>query len=72
MAVHSELCPIATDQEDLVADGKERLFDIQKDPQEYIDVSADPDYSETLSTARQMLIKRTLRIEQPLKREWAY
>ncbi len=54
------------------ADGKERLFDIQSDPQEYTDVSAYPEYSETLSKARQMLIKRMLRIEQPLKREWAY
>jgi arylsulfatase A-like enzyme len=56
----------------LSANGSERLYDLNKDPMEYdnlVDVEA---YREYLHEARFALLKRMLRIEQPLKREWAY
>jgi arylsulfatase A-like enzyme len=54
------------------ADGSERLFDLEQDPWEYRDVSAEDSYAGALSDARAALIRRMLRIEQPLPREWPY
>ncbi|MBI2302070.1 MAG: sulfatase-like hydrolase/transferase [Armatimonadetes bacterium] len=54
------------------ANGTERLFDLTTDPWEYHDVSADPGHAEALDAARRALIRRMIRIEQPLQREWPY
>ena len=54
------------------ADGAEHLYDLETDPWEYKDVAADGAYTEALGEARAALIRRMLRIEQPLQREWPY
>lgn len=54
------------------ADGSEMLFDLEKDPWEYHNVACDPTYADGLAEARKALIRRMIRIEQPLPREWPY
>lgn len=54
------------------ANGKESLFDLNKDPMEYNNVAENATYTEDLCEMRRLLIKRMLNIEAPLPREWPY
>jgi arylsulfatase A-like enzyme len=54
------------------SDGSEQLYDLKTDPREYTNVANESEYAGALNRARTALIQRMLRIEQPLKREWAY
>jgi arylsulfatase A-like enzyme len=53
-------------------DGREALFDLARDPGEYHDVAAEPDYADALATARRQLLQRLLDRERPLTRTWTY
>jgi arylsulfatase len=55
-----------------LADGEEHLYDLTRDPWEYRDVAHDHDYRDALADARHALVRRMIRIEQPLRREWPY
>ncbi len=52
--------------------GKEQLYNLQEDPQEYKNIVEKEEYSSILYQARKLLLIRMLQIEQPLKKEWAY
>ena len=54
------------------ADGRESHWDIDIDPGEYHDVSADTDYQVALSECRRLLLRRLLEIERPRRRSWVY
>jgi arylsulfatase A-like enzyme len=54
------------------ADGREALYDLERDPCAYDDVSADRAYHDALMLARHALLARLLARERPLRREWAY
>ena len=54
------------------ADGSEHLYDLAADPWEYNDVADDASFAGLLADARRALIRRLIRIEQPLRREWPY
>ena len=54
------------------ADGRESLFDLQRDPQAYDDVIDKLAYSARLAEARRELIRRVIERERPCAREWAY
>ena len=54
------------------ADGTELLFDKDSDPNEYNDISGSSEGREVLYEMRALLIKRMLRIENPLKRDFPY
>ena len=54
------------------SDGGERLWDLETDPGEYVDVAADPAYATALVEMRRRLLVRVLQHEQPLPRAWAY
>jgi arylsulfatase A-like enzyme len=56
----------------LEADGREALYDLERDPCAYDDVAADPTYHEALMGTRHALLIRLLARERPLRREWAY
>jgi arylsulfatase A-like enzyme len=54
------------------ADGTELLFDTEKDPMDYNNLANDPAYKDTLYELRGLLIRRMLRIESPLRRDFSY
>jgi len=54
------------------SDGRESLWDLQDDPQEYRDRAADPHYSAILAEHRHLLLQRLLEMERPLPRSWTY
>ncbi|MBO2942648.1 sulfatase-like hydrolase/transferase [Paenibacillus sp. F411] len=56
----------------LETDGKEMLFDLDKDPREYRNVADHPQYHEVLSDMRRLLALRMLEIETPKWRTWTY
>jgi arylsulfatase A-like enzyme len=53
-------------------DGREGLWDIARDPGEYTDVAAAPEYAPMLHDARHRLLTRLLQIEPRRPRQWAY
>ena len=53
-------------------DGGEELWDIENDPQEYHDVSANLKYKDVLAEHRHLLLERLLSAERPLERTWLY
>jgi arylsulfatase A-like enzyme len=54
------------------AKGREALYDLDRDPDAYRDVSGDPDYAEALGRARHELLTRLIVQEQTLPRVWPY
>jgi len=54
------------------ANGKESLYDIEKDRYEYNDVVDEPDYADVLSEMRHLMLRHIISIERPAKRVWAY
>jgi arylsulfatase A-like enzyme len=54
------------------ANGREGLWDIRRDPGEYTDVAATPEYAPMLHAARHLLLQRLLTIEPRRARTWAY
>jgi len=54
------------------ADGRELLWDLTKDPQEYQDVANDADYQSILAHHRRLLLQKLLTMERPRPRIWAY
>ncbi len=54
------------------ADGRESLWDLMADPQEYHDVAADASYQSVLSAHRRLLLQKLLAAERSLPRTWAY
>ena len=52
--------------------GEEALFDLESDPQAYLDVAADPAYAGRLQEARLTLLQRLLARERPTPRQWTY
>jgi len=54
------------------ADGKESLFDIEKDPGDYHNVAAEPEYAPVLARMRHLLVKRLVESERPIPRTWPY
>lgn len=53
-------------------DGKEFLWDLERDPYAYTDVSKDSAYAGALAEMRHLLLQRLIQNEQPLPRVWAY
>jgi arylsulfatase A-like enzyme len=53
-------------------EGREMLWDLEKDPGEYFDVQADPAYATVLFEHRRLLLQRLLEMERPLPRTWPY
>lgn len=58
----------------LEPDGEERLYDLDSDPEEFHDVSADPGYGDALSECRGRLARRTTEVALSGARpaEWPY
>lgn len=54
------------------ANGKETLYDLEKDPHEYQDVTGNPEYADLLSEMRHKMLKRLIEIERPARRVWSY
>lgn len=54
------------------SDGREVLWDMQKDPGECCDVAAAPAYRDILAEHRHLMLRRLLEIERPLARVWPY
>jgi arylsulfatase len=54
------------------ADGREELWDVEHDPQEYKNVAEDLNYKDILAEHRRLLLERLLSIERPLGRTWLY
>lgn len=54
------------------ADGREALWDVQTDPDEYRECAADAAYTEILAEQRRLLLQRLLELERPLPRAWPY
>jgi len=54
------------------ADGRELLFDLEKDPHGYRNVANEPDYSQALAEMRHQMLQHLLQIERPIPRTWAY
>ncbi|MCL2433526.1 MAG: sulfatase-like hydrolase/transferase [Clostridia bacterium] len=54
------------------ANGREMLFDMEKDPFEYNDVAADPAYHDALHDMRGAMIKRMLKVDKPCEIEFLY
>lgn len=52
--------------------GNELLFDLEKDPGAYFDVSDKPEYFEHLNYCRKRLLVKMINIETTLNHEWAY
>lgn len=53
-------------------DGRELLFDLNRDPGEYTNCAADAGYSGALADIRRQLVLRLLRAERPRERAWSY
>jgi arylsulfatase A-like enzyme len=53
-------------------DGREELWDIDYDPQEYQNVAKDSRYKDVLAEHRRLLLERLLSAERPLERTWLY
>jgi arylsulfatase A-like enzyme len=53
-------------------DGRESLWDIERDPGEYQDVSTDPAYEAILAAHRHQLLQRLVSRECPLPHIWPY
>lgn len=53
-------------------DGSEKLWDLERDPGEYQDVSTDGAYRDVLAEHRRLLLQRLLGAERPLPRVWPY
>jgi arylsulfatase A-like enzyme len=53
-------------------DGREELYDMNKDLGEYFNVAADPAYATALSEVRAELIRRMIQMERPIPRIWPY
>lgn len=56
----------------LHTDGREMLFDLDRDPAEHTDVAADAAYATLRVEARHMLATRLIECERPLPRIWPY
>ena len=54
------------------SDGRESLYDLQKDPSAYQNVAKDPAYASVLENHRLRLIRRLIEIERPLPAIWPY
>jgi arylsulfatase A-like enzyme len=54
------------------ADGRERLWDLERDPGEYRDVAAEPAYAPALAELRHALLRRLIERERPRARVWPY
>ena len=54
------------------ADGRESLWDMERDPEAYHDVANDADYQSALADCRHQLLTRLLAVERPLPRTWTY
>ncbi len=54
------------------ADGKEMLFDLEKDPMEYHNVAEDPAYKDDLAEMRRLLLRRLIAMERPKAKTWPY
>ncbi|NOK63960.1 MAG: DUF229 domain-containing protein [Chloroflexi bacterium AL-W] len=54
------------------AGGHEKLWDLQHDPGEYVDVANDTTYRDVLAEQRRLLLQRLIEIERPLPRTWPY
>ena len=52
--------------------GEEALFDLERDPEAYVDVAADTAYAGRLHEARRTLLRRLLERERPAPRQWTY
>lgn len=52
--------------------GAEHLWDLERDPGEYCDVAADPDYASALAGLRGQLLTRVIANERALPRVWPY
>ena len=53
-------------------DGRETLYDLVRDPGEYVNVASESDYASTLSEHRRLLLQKLFETSTPLRREWAY
>jgi len=56
----------------LEADGREMLFDLEKDPSEYHNVADEAASAGPLATLRKALAQRLIAMERPLPRVWPY
>jgi hypothetical protein len=56
----------------LEADGTESLYDLERDPAAYHDLSVDPAYASVLADHRHELLCRLLERERYIPRTWAY
>ena len=54
------------------SNGRESLFDLQKDPSAYKNVSDNPGYASALSDHRLQLLQRLIDMERPLPAIWPY
>ena len=53
-------------------DGREALWDIERDPGEQHDVAGEPAYTAALAEHRRLLLRRLIESERPLPRLWPY
>ena len=53
-------------------DGRENLWDLELDPDAYLDVAESSDYQAALAECRHLLLTRLLAMERPLPRAWTY
>ncbi|MFD2670900.1 sulfatase family protein [Marinicrinis sediminis] len=52
--------------------GKEGLYDLQKDPMQYHNLAQDIAYAEVLADMRKLLIQKMIQVQQPRPRTWVY
>jgi len=54
------------------ADGRELLFDLEKDAQGYHNVANEPAYAQPLAEVRHRMLQHLMQMERPIPRTWAY
>ncbi len=54
------------------SDGKESLYDLERDPAEYVNVAMDQSYASALAECRAEMLRHLLEAERPLPRIWPY
>lgn len=54
------------------ADGREMLFDLEKDPHGYRNLAGEAGYADILAELRHEMLKRLIQIERPIRPVWAY